>query len=269
MKTCEDCLKEKSEKDDFYRHPRTGAASICKSCTMIAQSLRKKDPVAYEALKVERRRRRRLVLIPDHKVCPKCDVDKALTDFRVKARGLYGRSSWCLECEGKASKAYVNGPQREEILERRRDQWASTSRSNEQKREAAERARSWYRTNQKRHRQSNALWIAANPIAFRKIQKRYQVKSPGWTRRAAYMARVEKTLTAPEWLRILEWFDHKCAYCFAETKLTMDHVIPVSKGGPHTAENVVPACKSCNSTKHARPIWVMLNVKEISHGQTI
>ena len=51
-----------------------------------------------------------------------------------------------------------------------------------------------------------------------------------------------------------------CAYCGIETKpknkakngleyTTMDHVIPLSKGGDHTMENVVIACNSCNARK--------------------
>lgn len=31
--------------------------------------------------------------------------------------------------------------------------------------------------------------------------------------------------------------------------ITRDHVIPVSKGGLNIKHNIVPACKSCNSSK--------------------
>lgn len=34
----------------------------------------------------------------------------------------------------------------------------------------------------------------------------------------------------------------------------LDHVIPLSRGGPHTADNLVPSCISCNRAKHAA-IW--------------
>lgn len=67
-------------------------------------------------------------------------------------------------------------------------------------------------------------------------------------------------ITPEVWGEILEYFNHACAYCLRQdVKLTMDHVIPLSKGGDHTVQNLVPACKSCNSSKNARPIWVMLN----------
>ena len=43
-----------------------------------------------------------------------------------------------------------------------------------------------------------------------------------------------------------------CQYCGARTSLTVDHVIPRSKGGTHTWDNVVAACRRCNSRKENR-----------------
>ena len=71
----------------------------------------------------------------------------------------------------------------------------------------------------------------------------------GAKRRAALDA-TECTLTADEWQSILERNKHKCYWCGKKSKkLTMDHVIPLSKGGRHVKENIVPACRSCNSKK--------------------
>lgn len=43
-----------------------------------------------------------------------------------------------------------------------------------------------------------------------------------------------------------------CAYCgnhFIDTKLTRDHIVPVSKHGPDSWMNCVTACKPCNNYK--------------------
>jgi len=43
-----------------------------------------------------------------------------------------------------------------------------------------------------------------------------------------------------------------CYYCkrkFKPNELTMDHLIPLSRGGRSTKENLVPCCKECNSKK--------------------
>lgn len=47
----------------------------------------------------------------------------------------------------------------------------------------------------------------------------------------------------------------ECHYChghFAPDQLTMDHVIPVARGGTSDKSNVVPACFPCNQAKSAQ-----------------
>lgn len=45
----------------------------------------------------------------------------------------------------------------------------------------------------------------------------------------------------------------RCQYCGARAE-SIDHVIPRSKGGPHTWENVVAACRRCNTRKRDRMV---------------
>ena len=59
-------------------------------------------------------------------------------------------------------------------------------------------------------------------------------------------------------LRESQWWKNRrgagvCYYCrlrFPARDLTMDHVVPIVRGGKSTKSNIVPACKSCNSKKH-------------------
>ena len=51
---------------------------------------------------------------------------------------------------------------------------------------------------------------------------------------------------------ILRRDKYQCQYCDSRKRLTLDHVIPRSKGGKHTWDNVVIACERCNSLKGAR-----------------
>ena len=60
-------------------------------------------------------------------------------------------------------------------------------------------------------------------------------------------------LTPLEWRAILKSYGGRCAYCGSPGS-TQDHVVPLSRGGTHTADNVVPACGSCNSRKHDKLI---------------
>jgi 5-methylcytosine-specific restriction endonuclease McrA len=107
-----------------------------------------------------------------------------------------------------------------------------------------------------------SAWMKAHPEKMRESYKRWYVENQSTLRfladrrRRAYGA---SDFTFEDWLVILEVFGHACAYCLrGDVKLTMDHVTPLSKGGEHTAENIVPACKSCNSKKNNRPIFLMV-----------
>jgi 5-methylcytosine-specific restriction endonuclease McrA len=43
--------------------------------------------------------------------------------------------------------------------------------------------------------------------------------------------------------------DWTCQYCGSRSNLTVDHVVPRSKGGPSTWENIVASCAPCNRRK--------------------
>jgi 5-methylcytosine-specific restriction endonuclease McrA len=68
-------------------------------------------------------------------------------------------------------------------------------------------------------------------------------------RRARRVAASGSDLTEAEWAVILgAWA--ACAYCGAAgPALQKDCVLPISRGGRYTLENVVPACRTCNASK--------------------
>ena len=43
--------------------------------------------------------------------------------------------------------------------------------------------------------------------------------------------------------------NHKCLKCGAEDGLSIDHIVPVSKGGPNTLGNLQTLCMPCNISK--------------------
>ena len=54
-----------------------------------------------------------------------------------------------------------------------------------------------------------------------------------------------------------------CFYCGSNNKLTIDHIIPVVRGGRHSIGNLLIACKSCNSKKGSKTIqeWRKLQLR--------
>ena len=56
------------------------------------------------------------------------------------------------------------------------------------------------------------------------------------------------------WRRdIKENWNYECAYCGDDNDLTIDHVVPRSKGGADFTRNVVCCCKACNQDKGQTP----------------
>lgn len=107
----------------------------------------------------------------------------------------------------------------------------------------------------------------------REIAKRIEEQCRAFWRRKEYefeyrrervqlRQRIGKVLPG-EWRRILRAYDNRCAYCgkppVPPAVLAIDHVIPIIKGGTNDPANLVPACKSCNSRKHARTILTNKN----------
>lgn len=53
-----------------------------------------------------------------------------------------------------------------------------------------------------------------------------------------------------DWHKLLLQYDYRCFYCQSiDYELTLDHKIPISRGGDHSIGNAIPACRSCNASK--------------------
>ena len=74
------------------------------------------------------------------------------------------------------------------------------------------------------------------------------------------LAHLKKEKARARELRHSHWWKMKlaqgiCYYCeskFPKTELTMDHIVPVGRGGLSTKGNVVVCCKACNSKKGSK-----------------
>ncbi len=99
----------------------------------------------------------------------------------------------------------------------------------------------YYNNQCRKHRnESHRVWYAKNPIATRlRVMERRKF--------------LKNTIPiSPKWIEFLfEKFNGICAYC-PNPATTLDHFYPLKLGGTHTADNLLPACKSCNSKKHAK-----------------
>lgn len=70
--------------------------------------------------------------------------------------------------------------------------------------------------------------------------------------RRAKIKRAGGRFTVAEWQEVKAKNQYYCVICRtheSESRLTIDHIIPLSRGGNNNIENIQPLCKSCNSRK--------------------
>lgn len=127
--------------------------------------------------------------------------------------------------------------------------------------------RAFIRDQRKRSPLFDAEWRREAPARRKGNLKAYRQAHPengrtqGQRRRAKEAEAPGNGFSANEWKRALLDYAGRCAYCGDSGKLQIEHVEPISRGGAHDADNIVPACRACNSSKHARTLVVWLAMK--------
>jgi 5-methylcytosine-specific restriction endonuclease McrA len=82
-------------------------------------------------------------------------------------------------------------------------------------------------------------------------------------RRQRRLVRSEQDLTAAQWAALQAAWGG-CAYCGSTAgSFQRDCVLPVSNGGRYTLANVVPACRSCNTSKWRSEVTGWLRRKKL------
>jgi 5-methylcytosine-specific restriction endonuclease McrA len=191
--------------------------------------------------------------------CTKCHNSfPATTEFFRKAQGrLRGECKTCSKAyevtHYQQNKGKRNEANRRWIMENpeARKRHLKTYRTNNADK-CKEAGKRWYTNNLQRARAlaraKSVKWYMTNLESARAL-RRASVKRRRAIKRGAGISK----LTHGEWEAIKALYKHRCAYCKKKAPLTQDHVVPLSKGGQHTASNVVPACVPCNCSKQAGP----------------
>ncbi len=191
---------------------------------------------------------------PNTKYCKRCNLEKPVDQFNRWSRGKDGLQVWCRACQAA-------------------DEKTPASRA---------RGARYYKANRDKLDAQNKQWALDHPDARKAIWLRYQQNNRELTRKASLASwrknyehyrigavandrkrRARKKgapindLTPAQWKYRLEEFNYHCAYCLAPLvpeHTTQDHMKPLSRGGSHTLDNIVPACRSCNSSKRDKTL---------------
>jgi 5-methylcytosine-specific restriction endonuclease McrA len=158
------------------------------------------------------------------KRCTKCLRELPFDAFIRHPRGAFGLHPRCKACRNIEHAAYYSA---------NRDRLLAKEQLQREKR-----------------RDQLFRWRAKNPERSVAHEAR---------RRASRAAAAINDFTAEQWQASKEYFNGHCAYCGEPCEaLTQEHMIPLSRGGNHTAANIVPACRWCNSRKHDRTLMEYL-----------
>lgn len=212
------------------------------------------------------------------KLCRKCGEEKPLTEFHIDNTKTLGRSSYCKECKKKWHKTHKKIPPLQYISITTK----KCSVCNEIK-PVSEFNRDGNKLDgygslckpcniiyQKTYRDKNHdILVKKTHETYRRnravlLQKKREYnKTPRGkvTKSRNHHIRRQRiksnvcSLTAEQWNKVLQNQNNRCNICgkvFCKSRpATMDHIIPVSKGGGLTFENVQALCRSCNCSKSA------------------
>ena len=99
-------------------------------------------------------------------------------------------------------------------------------------------------------------WIGGRKVSNRKwLENHREVARLIVIRRRALVRNAEGSFTVGEWEALKRQYGMKCPSCQKkepEIKLTVDHIIPLVKGGSNFIENIQPLCGRCNSRKSTK-----------------
>ena len=105
-----------------------------------------------------------------------------------------------------------------------------------------EEKRAYYLANKERMRESSRRWTESNRERARHYCQTWSARRRG----------NGGSHTIEEWRDLCVRHGHRCAYCGAQKRLERDHVVPLSRGGTNSIDNILPACRSCNARKNAK-----------------
>lgn len=178
------------------------------------------------------------------KLCPLCECEKPAAEFWASKNTKDGLYSWCKPCT-KARRKERYDPEyhrnyRLERLEAKREYDRMRYQRDPEKRNAG--IRRWYRENKDKVKAQRARYNAEHR----------QDNLARNRKRKARLKEAEGSHTAAEVWALAESQDWLCAYC--ETPMFgefhVDHMLPISRGGSNSWENLAITCATCNLRKN-------------------
>jgi 5-methylcytosine-specific restriction endonuclease McrA len=244
-KRCSKCGETKPL--DQFNKDRTGKAGHSAACRTCHAAAGRRYTMEHR----EERRSARVRYYAAHRAEALAKTAAYRQQHPERAKAAKAKCYWAKHHEYLAKKRAYRKANRDRINAER----AAKNRQNPVP--ARQRAGAWYKANPERAAEQRRQYRRANSDKHLEANRK---------RRACKLGAPILTLDYAQWALILDYFGRACAYCGATgVALTQDHIVPLSRGGEHSATNVVPACRHCNSRKFARPLWRFLMERGHEH----
>lgn len=185
---------------------------------------------------------------PGEWLCCRCQRTKPAADFSRCAAKPSGLASFCKACDAaRHLKTRARDQKRSRLYMQRR---RSDSNFREARKAYVRARRDHFNAYQRARR-------ASNPERHREYQRKWRrahlasdlAKS---ALRRARIASCGGRFTASEWSAVKARYNDRCLRCWEEQPLHADHVVPITRGGSNSIENIQPLCSSCNRHKRQK-----------------
>lgn len=157
-------------------------------------------------------------------------------------------------------RARVKTEEQREGYRRRNKKYVAT-RSDEMRQRAVDRTLAWRAENPEKARAAVRAWSARNPDTVRRWQRekfaRWKLRDPEGYKAYKSVQKHQRRDAPGKFSKVQfqarwDYFAGLCYLCGAKAD-TIDHVIPLSRGGTNWPSNLRPACMDCNRRKYNRP----------------
>ena len=180
------------------------------------------------------------------KICTKCKIEKFISEFGKEKRVKSGIQSQCRNCTYGYTKRY-----------RKTLQGRASQKKYKQSQKGKKSYKKYYLKHTEKIKKCQEIYElsgkpAQNRKKYRCSEKGKMSNARGIAKRRSLTKNVINNLTLNQWQEILLLQENACNICnvsFDNVTATRDHIIPVSKGGGLTKENVQALCQCCNSSK--------------------
>lgn len=204
-------------------------------------------------------------MIQTNKLCGICHRELPLDQFRRKASSKDGLDYRCKACALKMDKPVYAKNKDKYLLQQRNRRRNNPEFFKNKAKVQAIKHKDRISKYQKEYRESNKERLKEQQHRYydeHKDKVKFRIRT--YSKAHPEKERVHKEnrrarkdfgsyqrITYDEWIEILEKYEYTCLCCgIKSNKLTQDHVVPLSKGGTHSIDNIQPLCVSCNSRKH-------------------